>query len=312
MDQDVKVIYIAGISHSGSTLLGHTLGEVERFVYGGEIRNIWQRGLLEDRACCCGVSFRKCPFWSTVIKERFPALSHAEITTFAQFHARHVRLRGLPAFAGFGSDHRLVPPYRDSLVLLYRAIRDVANADVVVDSSKSPWYAWVLGTSPGIDLSIVHLVRDPRGNVYSFMRRGRVARHEIVARAGRWLSWNVATESLARVVRARYVRVRYEDFVQSPQASLEEIGSGVGVAVNMPAKLSGSRITLQPKHIFSGNRARGVVGEVNLRLDDDWRQVLPRPVQLAITATAAPLVRRYGYPILSDRPPREERAARTG
>jgi len=294
MDQDVKVIYIAGISHSGSTLLGHTLGEVERFVYGGEIRNIWQRGLLEDRACCCGVSFRKCPFWSTVIKERFPALSHAEITTFAQFHARHVRLRGLPAFAGFGSDHRLVAPYRDSLVLLYRAIRDVANADVVVD------------------LSIVHLVRDPRGNVYSFMRRGRVARHEIVARAGRWLSWNVATESLARVVRARYVRVRYEDFVQSPQASLEEIGSGVGVAVNMPAKLSGSRITLQPKHIFSGNRARGVVGEVNLRLDDDWRQVLPRPVQLAITATAAPLVRRYGYPILSDRPPREERAARTG
>ena len=37
----------------------------------GELRHIWERGVLGNRLCGCGEPFHECPFWSAVGREAF-------------------------------------------------------------------------------------------------------------------------------------------------------------------------------------------------------------------------------------------------
>src|SRR5918995_1530890 len=50
----VKVLYVAGLGRSGSTILANTLGQVEGFFSGGELNFIWKHALIENRLCGCG------------------------------------------------------------------------------------------------------------------------------------------------------------------------------------------------------------------------------------------------------------------
>jgi Sulfotransferase family len=295
----IKVIYIAGISHNGSTILGHILGEVQGLFYGGEVRNIWQRGMIENRLCGCGVQFRKCVFWSAVRDEGFPNLACTDVTNLAETHSRYARLMGwvwssVTGCRGRKGDQALAR-YRASLEQLYCAIARVAGERAIVDSSKSPWYAEVLFASPAIDPNVVHLVRDPRAVVYSFMRRGRVAPVEIVARALRWTAWNLVIELVARVRSITYIRVRYEDLIERPEATVTRILNNSDVLPLSPLPVANGVVHLSPKHIFSGNRARGVVGDVSLVDDDEWRDNLPAAVEIGVLALTLPLFYRYGY-----------------
>ena len=70
MGEKFKVLYVAGSGRSGSTILGNILGGVEGFFSVGELRLIWERGLIRNWLCGCGVSFRECPVWSEVVSER--------------------------------------------------------------------------------------------------------------------------------------------------------------------------------------------------------------------------------------------------
>jgi hypothetical protein len=63
----VKVLYIAGSGRSGSTILDNTLGQIDGFFSVGELRYIWERGLIEDRLCGCGERVHQCPFWAAAL-----------------------------------------------------------------------------------------------------------------------------------------------------------------------------------------------------------------------------------------------------
>lgn len=63
----IRVVFIAGSSHSGSTMLGLILGAAPGVVYCGEI-NQYRRAAWRDRpvACTCGSEYGACPLWSRV------------------------------------------------------------------------------------------------------------------------------------------------------------------------------------------------------------------------------------------------------
>ena len=67
----VKVLYVAGLGRSGSTILANTLGQVEGFFSGGELNFIWKHALIENRLCGCGRPSRECPFWGPVFNGEF-------------------------------------------------------------------------------------------------------------------------------------------------------------------------------------------------------------------------------------------------
>ena len=135
----VRVLYIAGTGRSGSTLLANTLGQVKGIFNAGEIRYIWQRGMLENRLCGCGRHFADCPFWQKVLHEATgPGMPDAQ--SMARLQSQLTRVRHLPSIA-FRRDLRGSADfdrYRSVLARLYSAVQHVAGSEVIVDSSKLP------------------------------------------------------------------------------------------------------------------------------------------------------------------------------
>jgi Sulfotransferase family len=288
----VRVIYVAGVSHTGSTLLGHILGELEETCYAGEIRNTWQRGILENRICTCNARFAECAFWRTVV-EHLPFAAEQQAEKLSGLYREAVRPSlGFPLT---GTEMRQVDrtAFAAPTEALYAATSDVAGVRQLVDSSKSPLYAAFLRRLPTIDLRVVHIVRDPRATVYSHFRRHSFGYGETFKLSLWWLRSNVAIEKLGGTG-VPYARIRYEDLVEDPAGSLYQITGALGLSRSR-LPIEGRVARLSRKHIISGNRARGEVGAITLRNDSEWRSGLPPRMQAIARGTTLPLLGRYGY-----------------
>ena len=66
MTRPVTVLFVAGFGRNGGTLLDRVLGSVDGFCSLGEFRFVWQKGVVRNELCNCGVPFRDCPFWTAV------------------------------------------------------------------------------------------------------------------------------------------------------------------------------------------------------------------------------------------------------
>lgn len=288
----VRVIYVAGVSHTGSTLLGHILGELEETCYAGEIRNTWQRGILENRICTCDARFAECAFWQTVI-EHLPFAAERQAEKLSALHREAVRPSLVFPFRSTEMKQVDRSAFAAPTEALYAAAGDVAGVRQLVDSSKSPLYAAFLRRLPTIDLRVVHIVRDPRATVYSHLRRHSFGYGETFKLSLWWLRSNVAIEKLGRSG-VPYTRIRYEDFVEDPARSLYQITDALGLPRSR-LPIEGRVARLSKKHIISGNRARGEVGAITLRNDSEWRSALPPRMQAIARGTTLPLLGRYGY-----------------
>jgi hypothetical protein len=288
----VRVIYVAGVSHTGSTVLGHILGELEETCYAGEIRNTWQRGILENRICTCHAPFAECPFWQAVV-ERLPFAAEQQAEKLRSLNREAVRPSlGFP-FRGTEMRQADQTAFAVPTEALYAAAGDVAGVRQLVDSSKSSLYAAFLRRLPTIDLRVVHVVRDPRATAYSHLRRHSFGYGETFKLSLWWLRSNVAIEKLADAG-VPYARIRYEDFVEDPAGSLSQVTDALGLSRSR-LPIEGRVARLSRKHIISGNRARGEVGAITLRNDSEWKSGLPRRMQTIARVTTSPLLGRYGY-----------------
>jgi hypothetical protein len=169
---------------------------------------------------------------------------------------------------------------------------------------------------PGIDLHVVHLVRDARGVVASHRKSfekdlraagesgDRAARWKAAARRRvlypesvvRWVAHNLISGWVcARLGPERAMRLRYEDFVADPQAALGRIGSLIGLDLAGVAQAASSGEPLLAGHNIGGNRTKKS-GYVTLRPDaQEWREVLSPAEQRLSWALMGWLMRRYGY-----------------
>lgn len=285
----IRVLYLAGSGRSGSTLVTTALGQIDGLFAAGELRYLWQRGLVDERPCGCGLPLPECPVWSAVLAE-LPAHDPASIAAGLR---QRLRMR-----------NRLnVPPHPDdaTIAALYEAIHAHTGGAVIVDSSKLPPYGVLLAGLPGIDLRVLHVVRDPRAAAFSWRRRRSLdgderlmTRHPVWKAALLWTVWNGAV--LRRWSRGAYLRVRYEDLVQDPQAWVRRIADFAGVSsASLPFTEDGL-LTLAPTHSVAGNPVRHRTGGVEVRADDEWRTAMTSRDNAVVTALAAPLMSRLGYP----------------
>ncbi len=307
------VLYIAGTGRSGSTVLANILGEVDGVFAAGEVRYLWQRGLKEGRLCGCGLTVRDCPVWSRVLAAAGQLDDAERVDAIVSMLQRTGRIRNLPGVLAGSVVPRLDPaeshalaPARDALGDLYAAIADVTGCRVIVDSSKLPAYANVLAATPGIDLRVVHLIRDPRGAAYSWSSRKTLA--DGAARthmeqigpaksAVLWDVWNLAGGVLFKGDPDRYLRLRYEDFVSDPPGSIRAILGMVGIKDADLPFINSNEARTTPNHSVAGNPDRLRHGVITLRSDDRWRLAMkPRNRRLVSTLTS-PLLLRYGYPL---------------
>jgi hypothetical protein len=300
----VRVLYIAGWGRSGSTILDNVLGQVDGFFSTGEIRSVWDRGLIENCLCSCGTAFRECTVWQRVFAEAFGGFDAVDARRMLAVRDKFDRPWNVFLPHRFASAE--LAEYRSALEKLYAAIASVCGARVVVDSSKTPAYCRILQDCRGFEVDVVHLLRDPRAVAFSWQRKRLLghAQGSYMSRFGPTRSslvWNgrqLATEAVGRRAPERCLRLRYEDFVVAPQAALSRILALAGGGAP-PAFAADGTIAMRPVHSIWGNPSRFARGVVALKADDEWRTAMSRTDRLIVTAMTAPLLLRYRYSLAS-------------
>jgi hypothetical protein len=294
-----RVLYVAGTGRSGSTLLARVLDRADGVFAAGELRYVWQRGLLQDRLCGCGEPFSQCPFWSEVIERAFAGRG-VDAREMVAAQSELTRLRRVPRMLTIGG---LEAPanYLETLSRLYRAVAEVSGCELVVDSSKLPSYGFVLAQVPEIDVRVVHLVRDPRGAAYSWRRskpqaegNGEMQRMSLLKSSSLWLAWNASTPVMFRDSK-RYRVVRYEDLVSRPRVVVDQILAFAGHEGRGTPFLGERTVALERTHTVAGNPNRLQAGQVELRADQTWTTAMGRPQRALVTALTTPLLGRFDY-----------------
>jgi UDP-N-acetylglucosamine transferase subunit ALG13 len=307
-DRRVPVMYIGGLGRSGSTLLERCIGQVEQVACVGEVVHLWERGLRDDELCGCGDRFSECAFWQRVGKSAYGGWDKVDIPAVLALKASVDRTRYAPRLLRRpvdGAFGRRLRRYADLLTRLYAAVLDVSGAEVVVDASKHASTALALRAAPGIDLKVLHVVRDSPAVAYAWTKQ--IARPE--AGPGEFMAswsplrttmhWTTANMLLDRATRSGTPTrlVRYEDFVRDPRVTLAGILDFVGQDSGDGALdfLDGRTLTLTPSHTVAGNPMRFTNGSLEVVEDNAWRDAFPGNRQRMVTAMTRPLRARYGY-----------------
>jgi hypothetical protein len=305
-----RVLYIAGTGRSGSTILASILGEVGGLFAAGEMRFLWQRGLIENRLCGCGLVFRDCPVWAAALDLAAARGAAVDATGTVRLLRQTARLRHVPRMIGqrrrsHTAASSAFSAHRAAIGELYGAIAATTGSDVIVDSSKLPAYGQLLSTMPEIDLAVVHLIRDPRAAAYSWS-----SRKPVTDRAGwthmeqigpikssmLWDVWNLASEMLLDRGSHRYLRLHYEDLIAEPEASVRRILKLVGKEDSPLPFVDATHVLLGVNHSVAGNPERHRRGEIRLQHDVRWLSGMRPRDRYLVTAATFPLLRHYRYP----------------
>jgi UDP-N-acetylglucosamine transferase subunit ALG13 len=307
-DVRVPVLYIGGLGRSGSTLLERSIGQVHDVACVGEVVHLWERGLRDDELCGCGQAFSDCPFWQRVGKVAYGGWDKVDVGSVLALKSsvdrlRHARrLLDPPTRGDFARDLRR---YGELLTRLYAGVLEVSGAEVVVDASKHASTALVLRTAPGIDLKVLHVVRDSPAVAYAWTKkipRPEAAPGEYMASwrpaqtVAQWTAANVLLDRAAKAGTPTRL-VRYEDFVADPRGTLTGVLEFMGRDTSNGALsfVDGRQITLTPSHTVAGNPMRFTNGSIEVASDDAWQTAFPAPKQRIVSAMTRPLRARYGY-----------------
>jgi len=320
---DVRIVFIAGYARCGSTLLERLLGQLEGFESFGELRHVWFRSFEDNELCGCGVPFHECPFWTEVVDRAFGGFDCVDAAAISRNKRRIDSPVNIPRIVTGGwpaSYRRRTATYTEQLRALYVAMRDVSGARYLVDASKDPQHAYILRTIPGFDVRVVHLIRDSRAVAFSWRRvRERpeihweardMPRYPVVRTAFAWSLTNVGS-GLASRLGIPYTRLRYEDLVRDPAASLTWVLDRLDLGRRPLDFLRDQGALLRPAHTVSGNPMRFQTGEVPIRPDEEWMEGMQPSDRRWVTTLPLPLLHRYGYPAhpgedVNGTPPRPE------
>jgi hypothetical protein len=282
----------------------------------GELIDLFRRTAPRGERCGCGLAFTECPFWAGVGKGAFGSWQDSRLAAIQRLQTRVARQRHLPRLlamplAGRGFRHD-VAAYGASYRALYQAIADQAAARYVIDASKWPVQALALSRA-GIDIRVIHLVRDVRGVAHSLSKQHVARPHAVQATdhmthivpaeaAARWVGIQTEAELLRRCG-LRVTRIRYEDFVRRPRSAVGAALADLGLSPGLSdlAHVTDGHVVLSSSHGLSGNPSRFSHGEITLRPDEAWRDRMPQRDRVVVTALGLPLLLRYGWR-LSTRP----------
>lgn len=311
-----RVLYLGGLGRSGTTLIERVLGELPGVAAAGEVVHLWRWGILDDERCGCGETFSGCSFWRGVGRRAFGDTADAgpdgwtasRARTMLALRARVDRTLQLPRLTRPTTAQRAeLSAYVDSYRRVYAAIAAESGARVVIDSSKHASLAYCLRHAAGLDVRVVHVVRDSRGVAYSWTKemtrpeaadgaRALMTRYSPVRSALLWNADNLALALLGRLGVPRLL-VRYEDFVADPEATIRRIAAFAGLPLTASALsfVSPTSVRLGTAHTVAGNPMRMRTGDIALRRDDDWQESLPAGQRRLISTLTGPLLARYGY-----------------
>lgn len=302
----IKVIYIMGASRSGSTILDTVLGNHPQIESVGELNNLPRSGWINGEYCACGKRGNACSFWSNVRQEWVKRIGIDDVEGYLALQNIFERFRHWPRL--------LKERYKSSLQFqtytkhthaLFEVICQVSGKSLVVDSSKNRMRAFALSIMPGIDLHLIHLVRDGRGVVWSLKKTYRKDQNQGVQKdfkaspiwmtTALWILANLQSEWVKYQLDVQQsLQVRYEDLITNPKMILNKVEKFIAYDFGEMAEVVSARKAMEVGHTIAGNRLR-MAKSVRLQPDIEWMDKMPDEEQQMVWIMAGWLMSRYGY-----------------
>ena len=194
-----NTLFVLGIGHSGSTLLGRMLDMHPAVVCVGELLRLEEALDNAGEKCSCGSELRECAFWARCL-EKIPP--------------------------------KVQKNYKRWTPDLLSAVRQVEGRKLLVDLSKTRAHRlsarW---KDPAV--GYVLLLRDPRGVLRSTAAKGEDLKRALKPHR----KWVGRLENFARDNPRRCLTMHYEDLVTDPETSIRRICDFVGLTF-MPEMLT--------------------------------------------------------------------------
>lgn len=251
---DRRVVYIAGLYHTGSTLLDLSLGKHSELIGLGEIHKALTDNF--ERNCSCGVDIDLCEFWGP-IKEKIKASNN------------------LSAKERYG----IVVDYffnKYPKKILVDSSKMAPNINLMqindIEAKGIPFYL-----ERNINLKLIYMVRDVRSWSSAIVKRdlrdssqNSLIRLLIRNTYLRFMQWCISHHKIIRYLtkyKIDFIVVRYEDFSIDPIVELKRISDFLGVdfqeALITP---NGSK-----SHIAVGNPMKSRQSSLrSIRYDNKW------------------------------------------
>lgn len=258
-----KLIYIIGSGFSGSTFLDMLLGSHKDVLSLGEVMFLPDY-MMYGKKCTCGKILEQCDLWGRVI----PSPDTPEMNYYsANYHHDKYYDQLQNADAYDNADNREYALYQFDLL---RRIADATGKKALVDSSKNiPRLKMYLQSCPDdFEISAVHLIRDPLGNVHS--TKNWYGRKESYLSLGySWMRLNQMIFSYLKGEAIPSYVLFYKDLCLR---TLEEANrilriSGIDEWKELP------EFSLEGKHNIEGNPTRFNFKKVNY--SQKWKKELP-------------------------------------
>jgi hypothetical protein len=256
----MKIIYIAGLYHTGSTLMDLTLGNLPKVIGLGEI----YKGLREgfEEMCSCGQLTKDCPFWGDIqkfLREKkdldIQAKYDLVISTFVE---------------KYGPDYILVDSSKCHPFDLSsnKNNRDMQGLNFLINK-------------PEIDLKVIHMVRDVRSWSYGLLMRDERTKDELSlinqiyrkfsrSVSARFLQWYWGHKKILNFLKKHNVenlKVSYENLAMDTEVTLTSITDFLEMNYD-PSMLIPSE---SKSHIVVGNPMRFRKADTKkIKYDSRW------------------------------------------
>jgi hypothetical protein len=247
-----KLIYIAGYSRSGSTVMDILLGSHEDAFSCGELTYLLEDSLNDDRSCACGNRYSSCPVWGQI-----PKGNDEDSKVLREVECRQVLK------ASKASEQQ----YAEIVMAMLSKIRVVTGCRILIDSSKNSKDPALrmerLQTICNEDVYVVHLVRDYFSTISSYYVNGSNCVSEghgqeksflLLRSSLGWMIANTIAWWLGR--RLRYLAVDHNEFLRDPLATLDAIEQFVDEDFSSTKQRVKEGQVLVASHNVGGNRVR--------------------------------------------------------
>ncbi len=301
MSKDFQIIYILGAGHSGSTLLNLLLNGHSQILGLSEIQQIRRymgHNSKDDRL--------QTDFWQDV-KQRY------EIATGEPFTSINVHWKEAPIWNIKDTKRRenLIAPTLFSELADWKIIRtceakdfadwirhneyifaclaEKSGAKILIDSSKHWQRLYLLHKSGRFKIKVIHLVRDGRAVVNSYIHK--FGNFNVGLR--RWMSRGAIVPFYLRreFEQSDWLQLRYEELATKPEITLTNLCDFLKLEYE-------SQMLNYRKHLnvgMRGNRKVNKRQDDKIVLDEKWKQELSRLNLIRFALLGGWLNTYYGY-----------------
>lgn len=249
----MKLIYILGLEHSGTTLTDHLLSTHPKVLGLGEINSFFSTqhmsyysqkwGHLDDAyICSCGEAWKDCSFWGDIEK-----------------------------LSGLNSQLSIIEKYK---TLLSHIQQKGNQADIVIDSSKSlDTLKLIIENSDFLNLStkdihVVYAVKDVRSFSASMAKKNQ-HKGGLLATIRSFNYWNNINQSILSFLEnteLSYSINLYEKLCADPKKLITQHLSHVNLEANNELDINNSG-----SHIAMGNKDFTIRNKSKIKYDNSWQ-----------------------------------------